>query len=252
MKNEQRNWLEEAQTYGLLLEHPSYDESEEYIMKFRNASGLRHAESDKRGLAPRSLLRKEAIRRYTKGYNTQQNNYIKLAVRGYERDQKALLESGALISTYEAKGSHERLVDNGKKEFGFVNEQGLYWSPAFRRYYSHEDFMVVGPLDRLLTEWGQGTWKEGQNYAGGIAAYRRKCLDDGTALALVNKYKLPVDQILPRLEAFGKAGNRANEVQSTVEVKEIIVEEPTVIEPSIIKVKPSILKRILQFLNLIK
>ena len=190
------HWLEKAYVHGIQMNHPSYQPDEEYIMNNRGSYELRFSK------APHYLIMREALRRYIRGYNSHSNNYIKLAVRSFERMQDELLDDNSkeLGETFHARSSSnsEYMNFTGKKSFGELNQHGEYWSPTFRRYYPYEEFTVIGRIDRLYTEWGQGTYKKGKEY-GDVAAWRVLCKENGTAEAMILRHKLPVDKFMGKL-----------------------------------------------------
>lgn len=199
-----KEWSDKIDEYGLPRAHPSYNEDEEYVMRFRGARGLRFASSDIEDKAPHYLVMREAMRRYLKGMSTRHNNYPKLVVRAFERMQDELLDENSkeLGDTFRARPGSDGsgyMQFEGKRQFGEMNERGEFWSPGFRKWYPHEEFIVIGRIDRLYTEWGQGTYKMGKKQGVDIGALRRKLKADGTAQALIEKHNLPVDKFLNKL-----------------------------------------------------
>ena len=208
-----RNWEKEIEKYGIPMVHPTYNQDEVFVLAFKNAKELRFAELDKGGDTPRYLILREAIRRDMKGKTSGYNNYKKLIVRVFERMQDELLDENSkeLGDTYFSRrtSNGDYMNFEGKKAFGTINKRGEYWSPTFRAWYPHEEFIVIGRIDRLYTEWGQGTYRDGKKAGIDVGELRRQRKADGTAEALIKKHGLPVEKFLSKLtDSFKSRGKK--------------------------------------------
>ena len=206
---EVKRWENKCAEYGIEIKHPDWFETDEkYILDIDGAKELRFAEPDKDNKAPHYLVMREAMRRHYRGKSTPWNNYIKLLVRSFERMTDELLDENSkeLGDTYNARpnsNSSRYMEFDGKKQFGETNSKGWFWSPTFRRYYPHEQFILIGRIDRLYTEWGQGSYKRGMDLKekglGDPATIRKEWKESGYAAEMILKYKLPVDKFMGKL-----------------------------------------------------
>lgn len=195
------DWTLKITEYGIPMKHPKYNDDETYIMDALGARGLRFSEGDKGGKAPHYLVMREAMRRLLRGKGSQKNNYSKLVVRAFERMKDELLDENSkeLGGTYRARPEWVYPTSLGKKKFGTENAIGEFWSPCFRKWYPHEEFIVIGRIDRLLSEWYNTTYRDGKNLNLDIGELRRERKANGTAEAMILSYQLPVEQFMSKL-----------------------------------------------------
>ena len=205
--DEVQEWLDKAKDYGIELVHPNYQDDEVDVMGEQGAKGLRYSTK------PNYLVMREAIRRHVKGKGSPSNNYIKLAVRTFERMKEAMVDtSGELLSTYFERPTAQQPGDIVRKRFGESDGKGNFWSPHYRLWFPFEEFNAIKDIDRLHTRWGGRTNRHGYDTGRDVGEIRREWVANGKAAEMIKEHNLPVDKFLPKLNTNFKSRKREKTV----------------------------------------
>lgn len=196
-------WESKMKEYGIIIAHPGYDEDEEYILRYKSAKELRFAEPDLKNTAPPHLIQREAVRRHVLNKTTNRNNYAKLAVRAYQRNENRIIQNvfnGLTEDFIEKPGAGGNTGDVYRK-FGELDGKGNAWSPIFSAWIPLEEFAVKGKIDRLQNAWWGRSYRYGKKNNKSIADTRKKWKADGTAMKMIIEFGLAPDKYLSKLSS---------------------------------------------------